>query len=107
MKLYIGNLPYSTTEDDLRALFGRAGTVTDVLVITDRETGRSKGFAFVTMSSQEESENAIRQFNGYSMGNRELKVNPARPREERAPGGFGERRGGDRSRSGGGQKRRY
>jgi RNA recognition motif-containing protein len=119
MKLYVGNLPYSTTDEDLRTLFAQAGTVVSVDVIKDRFTGDSKGFAFVEMSSQSEGENAIRMFNGYSMGNREIKVNIARPREERAPGGFDDRRGGgfggrgqggrggrDR-REGGGGSRRY
>lgn len=118
MKLYVGNLPYTTTEEDLRTLFAQAGTVTSVEVIKDRFTGDSKGFAFVEMSSQSEGENAIRMFNGYSLENREIKVNVARPREERSPGGFGERRGGGygghgqggrggRDRRGGGGTRRY
>jgi RNA recognition motif-containing protein len=94
-KLYIGNLPYSTTDDELRNLFSQAGTVVSATVIMERETGRSKGFAFVEMSNQSEAEKAIQMFNGYSLGNRELRVNIARPREERAPGGFGGgRRGG-------------
>jgi cold-inducible RNA-binding protein len=97
-KLYIGNLPYSTTDDELRNLFSQAGTVTSATVIMERETGRSKGFAFVEMSNQSEAEKAIQMFNGYSLGNRELRVNIARPREERAPGGFG----GGRSGFGGG-----
>ncbi len=118
MKLYVGNLSYTTTDEDLRTLFAQAGTVTSVEVIKDRFTGDSKGFAFVEMSSQSEGENAIRMFNGYSLDNREIKVNVARPREERSPGGFGERRGGGyggrgqggrggRDRRGGGGTRRY
>ncbi len=118
MKLYVGNLAYATTEDDLRTLFAQAGTVVTVDLIKDRFTGDSKGFAFVEMSSQSEGENAIKMFNGYSLDNREIKVNVARPREERGPGGFDDRRGGfggrgqggrggrDR-RGGGGHTRRY
>ncbi len=107
-KLYVGNLSYQTTEDELRTLFSQAGEVTAVDLIKDRDTGSSKGFAFVTMSSGEEAENAIRMFNGHSMDNRELKVNAARPREERSGGGgggYGGRGGGyggGGGRSGGG-----
>lgn len=97
-KLYVGNLPYNTTEEDLRALFSQAGTVTSVDVIKDRDTGRSKGFAFVQMSNQSEVEQAIKLFNGYELDGRALKVNPARPKEER---GFGGGYGGDRNRGGG------
>jgi RNA recognition motif-containing protein len=88
MKLYVGNLPYTTTEDDLRALFSRAGAVASVAMIKDRETGRSKGFAFVEMGSQSDGEKAIQMFNGYTMNNRQLTVNQARPREERPRDGF-------------------
>jgi RNA recognition motif-containing protein len=109
-KLYVGNLPYKTTEEDLRALFMQAGTVESVDVIKDRATGRSKGFGFVQMGTQSEAEKAISMFNGYSLENRELKVNPARPREEsgRGSGGYGRRRGGQgrpekRERRGGSQ----
>ena len=106
VKLYVGNLSYSTTEDDLRALFAQAGTVASVALIKDRDTGQSKGFAFVEMSTQAEAQKAISQFNGQSLNDRALTVNIARPREER--GGFGDRRGGygDR-RGGGGGRRRY
>ena len=93
-KLYVGNLPYDTTEDDLRTLFSQAGNVTTVDLIKDRDTGRSKGFAFVEMGSQSEAEEAIKQFNGATLGNRELKVNIARPREERSPSGYGSSRSG-------------
>jgi RNA recognition motif-containing protein len=94
-KVYVGNLPYNTTEEDLRTLFTQAGTVASVALIKDRDTGRSKGFAFVEMSSQSEAEKAIQTFNGYSLGDRPLKVNLARPREERAfGGGYGDRGGG-------------
>jgi len=82
-KLYVGNLSYDTTEDGLRAKFAEAGTVVSVEVIKDRDTGRTKGFAFVTMTNQEEAENAIKMFNGKTLDNREIKVNIARPREER------------------------
>lgn len=113
-KLYVGNLSYNTTEDQLKTLFGGAGTVTSVALIKDRDSGRSKGFAFVEMANQADAENAIRMFNGYSLDNRELKVNKARPQEERGPGGGGRfSRGGgggygnDRGRQGGGGQRRY
>jgi len=82
-KLYVGNLSYDTTEDGLRTKFSEAGTVVSVDVIKDRDTGRMKGFAFVTMDNQEQAENAIRMFNGKMLDNREIKVNIARPREER------------------------
>lgn len=101
-KLYVGNLPFNTTEDELRELFGQAGQVVSVDLIKDRDTGNSKGFAFVTMSSQSEAEKAMGLFNGYSLGNRELKVNPARPREDSGRGGFG----GPRSGQGGFDRRR-
>ncbi len=94
-KLYVGNLPYTTTEDELRNLFSQAGTVASVAVIKDRDTGQSKGFAFVEMSNQVEAEKAISMFNGHSMGQREMKVSLARPREDRGGGGgFGGRSGG-------------
>jgi RNA recognition motif-containing protein len=92
IKLYVGNLPYSTTEDDLRTLFAQAGEVKSVAVIKDRDSGTSKGFGFIEMGTQEEAQKAISTFDGYSMGDRQLKVNMARPREER--GGFGNNRGG-------------
>ena len=104
-KLYVGNLSYETTEDDLRSLFTQVGTVNEVALIKDRDTGSSKGFAFVTMNSQEEANKAIAQFNGQNLGNRALTVNIARPREERPRGSYGDNRGGGggyRSGSGGG-----
>ena len=111
VKLYVGNLSYDTTEDDIRTLFAEAGTVSEVALIKDRDSGTSKGFAFVTMSSQDEAKKAIEQFNGKSLRNRELTVNAARPREERTGGGYNSNRsGGYRSnsgRSGGGGNRRY
>ena len=94
VKLYVGNLSYSTTENDLRTLFAEAGVVTTVALIKDRETGSSKGFAFVEMATQAEAETAIKKFNGYAMGSREIKVNMAKPREEtNTRGGYG---GGNR-----------
>ncbi len=81
-KLYVGNLSYSTTEDDLRTLFMQAGTVASVVLIKDRDSGQSKGFAFVEMNNQTEAQKAITMFNGYNLGERELKVSMARPREE-------------------------
>ncbi len=107
-KLYVGNLSYSTTEDDLRTLFTQAGTVSSVALIKDRDSGQSKGFAFIEMSTQVEAEKAISMFNGQQMGDRELKVSLARPREERGSGGgFGNRggnRGGHRPQRGGGKR---
>jgi RNA recognition motif-containing protein len=91
-KLYVGNLSYDTTEDGLRAKFGEAGTVVAVDMIKDRDSGRMKGFAFVTMTNQEEAENAIKMFNGKVLDNRELKVNIARPREERPRRSFNNNR---------------
>ena len=82
-KLYVGNLSYDTNEESLRRAFAQAGTVISVDIIKDRETGRTKGFAFVTMKNQEEAENAIKLWNGKSLDNREIKVNIARPREEK------------------------
>jgi len=115
-KLYVGNLPYSVTERDLRELFEQAGEVTDAAVITDRETGRSKGFGFVEMNTPEEATKAISQFNGHTLNNRQIQVSEARPREERGPrtggsggsrGGYGGDRGdrGDRDSYGGGSRR--
>ncbi len=103
-KLYVGNLSYQTTEDELRGLFAQAGTVQAVDLIKDRDSGMSKGFAFVTMGSAEEAEAAINQFNGRSLGEREIRVSVARPREERPQGGgYGGGRGqGGGYRSGGG-----
>ena len=82
-KLYVGNLSYSTTEDELRNLFFEAGTVASVALIKDRDSGRSKGFAFIEMSNQAEAQKAIEMFNGRSLGDRELRVSLAQQREER------------------------
>lgn len=90
-KLYVGNLSYDITEEKLRELFTEAGAVDTVEVIMDRETRRPKGFAFVSMSNQAEAENAIRMLNGKMVDNREIKVNLAKPREER-PQRFDDRR---------------
>jgi RNA recognition motif-containing protein len=92
MKLYVGNLSFNTTNQDLNELFGAVGTVESSNIIEDRETGRSRGFAFVEMSSQAEGENAISQLNGKEVDGRELKVNEAKPQEKR--GGFGGGGGG-------------
>ena len=92
VKLYVGNLSYTTTEEDLRTLFSQAGTVASVAVIKDRDSGQSKGFAFVEMSTQAEAEKAIAQFNAKDFQDRALTVNLARPREERS--GSGPRRSG-------------
>jgi len=86
-RLYIGNMSHATTEQDLRTMFAEAGTVGAVDVIMDRQTGQSKGFAFVTMSSQAEAEKAISLFDAKDVNERTLKVNIAKPREERANGG--------------------
>jgi RNA recognition motif-containing protein len=102
-KLYVGNLAFQTTNQDLEQLFGQAGTVQSASVVEDRDTGRSRGFAFVEMSSQEEATAAIEQFNGKELGGRALKVNEAKPRENRGGGGrgFG---GGNRGGFGGGNR---
>ena len=82
-KLYVGNLSYDTTEDSLRTQFAKAGTVVAVDIIKDRDTGRMKGFAFVTMNSDEEAQNAIKILNEKMLDDRAIKVNVAKPREER------------------------
>ena len=87
-KLYVGNLPWSTTEDDLRQMFGEHGDVESVALITDRETGRSRGFAFVEMD-QEGAEKAIEEFNGKDMGGRALRVNEAQDKPRRSGGDSG------------------
>ena len=120
-KLYVGNLSYTTSETDLQTLFAQAGAVKSVALIKDRDSGRSKGFAFVEMENQQDMQNAISMFNGKDFQDRALSVSIARPREERGGGGGGfggNRRGGggggynnDRNRnsnrSGGGQKRSW
>ena len=99
-KLYVGNLSFQTTSQDLQTLFAQAGTVESASVIEDRDTGQSKGFAFVEMSSEEEAQAAIEQFNGKDVAGRTLKVNEARPRENRGGGG-GRGFGGGGNRGGG------
>ena len=84
VKLYVGNLSRSTTEDEIKTLFSQAGAVSAVEVIKDRDSGESRGFAFVTMNDQAEADKAISMFNAYHMGDRELKVNVAKPRTQRA-----------------------
>lgn len=104
-KLYVGNLSYQTTEEDLRELFAAVGEVTSVAVVTDRDTGRSRGFAFVEMGSEEAAREAIRQLNGKQVDDRELQVNEARPREPRSGGSggsYGRGGGGGYGRGGGG-----
>lgn len=109
-KLYVGNLSYETTEQGLRELFMQAGNVISAVLIKEPGSNRSKGFGFVEMSSQSEAQKAISMFNGYSLNDRQLTVNVARPREERGGGGFrpGGGRGGfrDNNRGGGRDRRR-
>jgi len=112
-KLYVGNLAFQTNSQELQELFAQAGTVESASVIEDRETGRSRGFAFVEMSTKEEGAAAIEQFNGKEVNGRALKVNEAKPRENRGGGsrfggnggGYGGNRGGGRSGNFGGGNR--
>jgi RNA recognition motif-containing protein len=108
MKLYVGNLSFRTTSDDLREQFSQAGTVESASVIEDRETGRSRGFGFVEMATPEEGAAAIEMFNGKDVGGRNITVNEAKPRADRGPGGGGGRGGfggGGRGGGGGGRDR--
>jgi RNA recognition motif-containing protein len=105
MKLYVGNLTFDTTEDDLRDLFTQFGKPTEIGLVTDRETGRSRGFAFVTMGNAEEGNAAISALEGNDFQGRNLTVNEARPREDRPRGGAGG--GGGRSFGGDRGPRRY
>jgi cold-inducible RNA-binding protein len=108
-KLYVGNLPYSATEAQVRELFSQVGEITDVALIIDRETGRPKGFGFVEMATAESAQEAIRRFNGYMFQNRNLTVNEARPRENRSGGMGGSGRSdsyGDRGSYGNGDRSR-
>ena len=101
-KLYVGNLAFQTTSQELQELFAQAGTVESASVVEDRETGRSRGFAFVQMSTNEEAAAAIDQFNGKELGGRALKVNEAKPRENRGGGrGFDSNRGRSSNNRGG------
>lgn len=107
-KLYVGNLAYSTSQEAVRELFAQAGDVADVALITDRDTGRPKGFGFVEMATEEGAQEAIRRFNGFTLDSRALTVNEARPREERSGGfGGGNRGGGNRDNRGGGGRGRF
>ena len=99
-KLYVGNLSFNTSENDLQTMFGESGTVQSVSIIEDRETGRSRGFGFVEMSSKEEANVAIASFDGKEIDGRNLKVNEAKPRENNGGGG-----GGGRNNYGGGGSR--
>jgi RNA recognition motif-containing protein len=99
--IFVGNLSFNSSEEAVRGLFESYGTVDRVSIITDRDTGRSRGFAFVEMSNDEEAERAINALNGMDFGGRKINVNEARPREERSFGGGGGR-GGDRGGYGGG-----
>ena len=112
MKLYVGNLSFQTSGEDLQELFAQAGTVESASVVSDRDTGRSRGFGFVEMSTKEEGQAAIEQLNGKEFGGRNLTVNEAKPREDRggSRGGFGGNRGGGnggRGGYGGGRSSRY
>ncbi|HEY7784253.1 MAG TPA: RNA-binding protein [Pyrinomonadaceae bacterium] len=100
MKLYVGNLSFSTSSQELQELFAQAGTVESASVVEDRDTGRSRGFGFVEMSSKEEGTAAIEQFNGKEINGRSLTVNEARPRENRGGGGGGRGFGGGGGRGG-------
>ena len=105
MKLYVGNLAFQTTSEELQEMFAQAGTVESAAIVEDRDTGRSRGFGFVEMSTKEEGAAAIEQFNGKEVAGRALKVNEAKPRENRGGGGnrgFGGNRGG-----GGGNRRDF
>jgi len=106
-KLYVGNLPFNTTENELQELFSQAGAVQEVMLMQDKFTGKSRGFAFVTMGSDADAQKAIAEINGKTIEGRALTVNEARPREARPPGGGGGGGGygGDRRRDGGGQRR--
>ncbi len=109
-KLYVGNLSFNTTENELQELFAQAGTVQEVSLMQDKFTGKSRGFAFVTMGSEEDAQNAISKLNGQTVEGRALTVNEARPREPRPPGGGGGRGGyggGGGGRREGGQRRGY
>lgn len=101
-RLFVGSLPYDTTQQQLEELFAQAGKIDSVNVITDRYSGRGKGFAFVEMATEEESKKAIEMFNGYNLNGRSIVVNEARPQEDR-----GNRGGGGGHRGGGGYSRRW
>jgi cold-inducible RNA-binding protein len=102
-KLYVGNLSYETTSEQLKELFTQVGEVTEISLITDRDTGRSKGFGFIEMATETNAQEAIRRFDGHVLNDRALTVNEARPREDRSGGSFG---GGGGGGYGGGSKPR-
>jgi len=108
-KIFVGNLSFDTTENDLNDLFAAHGTVTEANLMMDRDSVRPRGFGFVTMSSAEEAQKAIAALNGKDVGGRALTVNVAKPREERPPGGGGRRGpgGGGGGGGGGGRRERY
>jgi len=106
-KLFVGNLSFNTTENDLQDAFAAHGTVVEANLMMDRMTGRPRGFGFITMGSPEEAQKAIQAMNGAQLDGRALTVNIARPREERPAGGGGERRGGYGGGGGGGRRDRY
>lgn len=95
-KLYVGNLSYKTRDEDLKAVFEEAGAVVSAKILTDRETGRSRGFGFVEMETEEGAQAAVQKLDGYTLDGRRLKVDESRPQERRGGGGD---RGGDRGRS--------
>ncbi|MBT4902189.1 MAG: RNA-binding protein [Verrucomicrobia bacterium] len=101
-KIFVGGLNWDATDDDLRESFGECGTITDAVVVNDRDTGRSRGFGFVTYSSDEEAKAAVEKFDGQDFMGRKLTVNEARQREERGDGGGGGGRGGGGGYRGGG-----
>ena len=107
MKLYVGNLSFQTSSEDLQQLFAQAGTVESASVVEDRETGRSRGFGFVEMATKEEAQAAISQFNGKEVNGRALTVNEAKPREDRGGGRGGFGGGGNRGGGGGGGRGGY
>ena len=106
-KLYVGNLSFNVTQGDLEELFAQVGTVESVNIITDKFSGQSRGFGFVEMASNEETQVAIERFDGYDLKGRALKVNEARPQGERSGGGRSSFGGGGGGRAGGGRDRRW
>lgn len=106
-RLYVGGLPYETTDDELKELFSEAGAVESAKIITDKYSGRSRGFGFVEMPNDEEADKAIESMNGKQVGDRTITVNEAKPMGERKEGGFGGRRGGFGGGSRGGFGRQY
>ena len=104
-RLFVGNLSYQTTEDDLRQLFAGIGSVSSVTLVTERDSGRSKGFAFVEMATAEEAQKAISELSGQTLHDRAIRVDLARPREERGSGGGFDRPRGRGGRDRGGRRR--